>query len=350
MVSALFNGKIDAYVILSPVNRFYFTNFESSFGAVVLTPFDRLFFTDPRYEGAAASALTGFKIMRTTGGDLYKDIAAELSRLKIKSVGYEDNFITVSAFKAFKAAFADYKQTAASAQIDALRLVKSTAEIANIAEAQRAAERALKKVLPLLKPGITERELSAELTFEALTEGAEKTAFDTIVAFGENSAVPHHAPTNRKFEKNDIVLIDFGAKYNGYCSDMTRTFCLNADALPPELTLVHNIVSQAQDYALKNIKAGMTSREADSLAREYIRANGYEHAFTHSLGHGVGLQIHEAPRIAENGTDLLLDGMVVTVEPGIYVEGLGGVRIEDTVVIRDGGIENLTNFDKNLEL
>ncbi|MCL2255769.1 MAG: aminopeptidase P family protein, partial [Firmicutes bacterium] len=188
----------------------------------------------------------------------------------------------------------------------------------------------------------------AELIWESLRAGAEGMSFDPIVAYGENSAKPHHKPSDRRLEKNDIILIDFGVKHKGYCSDMTRTFSIGNVA--NELKVIYDVVLKSQEYALKHIKAGMTGHEADALAREYIKANGYGEKFGHSLGHGIGINVHEMPRVAEKSKCVLKEGMVITCEPGIYLEGLGGVRIEDMLTVTESGIINMTYFDKILEL
>ncbi len=349
MYENLFNGKTDAYIVFSPQNRFYFTDFRSSFGCLVLTENKKTFLTDSRYAGAAREKSDEFELVTVRGmSDAYQAIDKILKSAGVKTVGFEDKYLTVNEYKTLKNELSDFKLVYASAAFEALRMIKSAEEIAKITEAQRIAERALKKIMPLIKVGVTERELAAELAYEAVKEGADCMSFDTIFAFGENSAKPHHIPSAKKLEKNDIILIDYGVKYQGYCSDMTRSFFINDPN--PELASIHNIVCEAQNYALKHIKAGMTCHEADSLAREYIRANGYDKEFGHSLGHGVGLDIHEAPFVRENGQDVLQDGMVLTVEPGIYIDGLGGVRIEDMVVVRENGIENLTDFEKTLEI
>ncbi len=347
MYENLFSGAVDAYIIFNPVNRFYFTKFNSSFGCLILTKDEKIFLTDPRYDSAARQKIEGVKVITAAQKTLYALIKTELERLQVKSIGYEDKFLTVAEFKDFNEEFSGFKMVPVSENIEHIRLIKTQDEINKIAEAQNIAQKSLKKVIPFIKQGITERELAAELMFECFRNGAEDMSFQTIVAFGENSANPHHAVSSRRFEKNDVVLIDFGVKYQGYCSDMTRTFCLNEPR--DEIKKMHSLVLEAQSYALRNIKAGITAHEADSLAREYLKANGYGKEFSHTLGHGVGLEIHEQPRIGENSSELLLPGMVITIEPGVYSDGIGGVRIEDMVVIKENGVENLTNFDKELE-
>jgi Xaa-Pro aminopeptidase len=344
----MFSKKIDAYMIHSPANRCYFSGIDTSFGVIVLTEKEKTFFTDFRYESYANKSLADFNVVTVKPSELYDAIAKELKRLDAKTVGYEESFLTVGEFKEVKSALSDFTLKPSSDILRDKRAVKTEEEIAKIEYSQRIAEKALAKIIPLIKPGVTEREVSAELMFEMIRSGADMLAFENIVSFGECAADPHHKPSDKKLDKNELILIDFGARTNGYCSDMTRTFTLGTPH--DELQAIHGIVLEAQAYALKHIKAGMTGKEADSLAREYIRANGYVKEFGHSLGHGVGVEIHEEPRLSERSDTVLLPGMVVTVEPGIYIDGLGGVRIEDLVVVQEDGVRNLTNFNKNIYL
>lgn len=343
-VTKLFEDqKLDAYVILTDSNRFYFSQFDCSFGCVVLTKDVNVVMTDFRYEIAAREKLTDCEVRIVTYSKLYDEIASVLKKVGAKKVGYETN-ITVEEFTALKASLKEYTLKPATAQINNLRAVKSDWEIERIRSAQAIAEKALQKAISLIKTGMTERDLMAEINYEMAMNGADNYSFETIVAFGANTAMPHHVPDNTKLEKNHVILVDMGAKKDGYCSDMTRTFCLDE---PSELMVtVYNIVLEAQLYALKYIKAGMTGHEADSLAREIITANGYGKEFGHSLGHGVGVDIHECPRLGLNSKDILQPNTIVTVEPGIYIPDVGGVRIEDFVVVKENGIENLTTFDK----
>ncbi|MCL2862385.1 MAG: Xaa-Pro peptidase family protein [Firmicutes bacterium] len=343
-------NKIEALVAMSPENRFYLTDFPSSFGCAVLTEKEKIFITDTRYSEAAKAIQETFKIVTIKSGEkLHELLAGEFKRLGIENVGYEDSFMTVSSFKNLKDGLKDFKLKGISDYLSELRSIKTEEERQRIATAQEIAEEAFKKVRRNIKVGMSEREVYAELVWESLRTGADGMSFDPIVAFGENSAKPHHnQPTERRLEKKDIILIDFGVKHKGYCSDMTRTFSLGPVA--NELQVIYDIVLKAQEYALKHIKAGMTGHEADALAREYIKSNGYGEQFGHSLGHGIGINVHEMPRIADKSKCILKEGMVITCEPGIYLEGLGGVRIEDMVVVTESGIINMTYCDKILEL
>lgn len=348
MENELFENKIDAYVVLSEENRFYFTHFNTSFGCVIIGKKEKIFITDFRYETAARQHLPDFEIIITGYSDLYANVVEVLKKLKAKYVGYEENYITVAEFRNMKAALADFTLKPAGEYLERARSIKTEQELELIANAENVTQKALAKVIPLIKIGMTESELSAEIMFEMIRNGAQSLAFDNIVAFGENSAQPHHSSGNKKLEKNDLILIDIGAKVNGYCGDMTRTFTLGEPN--SQLTSIYDIVLGAQNYALKNIKAGMTCHEVDSLAREYIAANGYANEFGHSLGHGIGINVHEVPRVGKNSPQVLEENMVISVEPGIYISGLGGVRIEDLVIVKKDGVVNLTPFEKKLNL
>lgn len=348
-MNSLFNEKIDCYLIFSPSNRFYFTKFKSTFGCVLLTPTEKVFFTDSRYFLSAQNNIKGFNIVCVNPKDLYIEINEWIKKLKCKNIGYEEKYLTGYDIRILRKFLKGLSLRSGSFYLENIRMIKTEEEINFIKDAQIISERTLSRVIELIKIGMSEKEVSNLITIEALKHGADCMSFDTIVAFGKNTAVPHHSPSsNTRLEKNDLILIDFGAKYNGYCSDMTRTFCLNNPK--EELELIHNIVLSAQQYALKYIKAGMTCHEADSLAREYIKANGYDKNFTHSLGHGLGIDIHEMPRLTEHNNFELKENMVISVEPGIYIENIGGVRIEDIVVIKKDGIINLTNFNKSLDI
>lgn len=344
----MFDNNIDTLLVLSQVNRFYFSKVETSFGCVILHEDKKLFLTDFRYYSYVLKELSDWEVILTTGDNFYEDISSELTRINAECVGFEDRSLSVDEFGRLKSACSAFHFEPASAYIAAKRAIKTEEEIQKIAAAQFAAQKALSKVIPLIKPGITEKEVAANLVYEMQMLGAEGASFETIVAFADGSAVPHHKTSKRKLEKNDIVLIDMGARLDGYCSDMTRTFCVGTPK--EELIKIHKIVLEAQEYALANIKAGITGHEADSYAREYITSHGYGKQFGHSLGHGVGLEIHEFPRLKQMSDVVLEPNMIVTIEPGIYVDGLGGVRIEDLAIVKEDGLLNLTNFDKNINL
>ncbi len=345
MYGSLFE-KADAVVVFGGSNRAYFTETETSFGCVLLTPDTKTFYTDFRYALVAEKNAAGaYEVVVTSPEKLDGLLADKLASLGAKSVGYEEDVLTVARFKELKKALAGFTLRPMSSALSAVRTVKTEAEIAHIKKAQSITEHVLSAVLPLLKVGVSEREISAELTYRFLRLGADGLAFDNIVAFGENSSDCHHTAGDRKLDRGDIVLFDIGAKAEGYCSDMTRTFVFGEPTA--RMTEIYDLVLTAQQNVLKFLKAGMTGREADSIAREYFRANGFEREFGHSLGHGVGIDIHESPRLSPNNYEELPENCVVTVEPGLYTEKFG-VRIEDMVVVKKDGIENLTNFAKSI--
>lgn len=223
-------------------------------------------------------------------------------------------------------------------------LVKNQDEIEIMIKAQEITDSVFGEILGLIKADMTEIELAKLIDDEIFSNGCEL-AFDTIVAFGENSAEMHHEPTIRTLKKNDIILFDLGAKYQGYCSDMSRTVFFGTPS--EHFVEIYDLVLNAQTLALNSICAGMSGKQADALAREYLTANGYGAEFCHTLGHGVGQEIHEQPRLGPKDDTILLENMVVTVEPGLYIAGFGGVRIEDMVIVKNGGVINLTKTHKN---
>lgn len=339
------NNKLDAIVVTDVSNRFYFTRFETSFGAVVIGKDKSYFVTDFRYESEALEKVRDFEIVITTYSEFYSKIAEILSSMGAVHVGYGEKMF-IDEFAELKAGLKGFKLKPVEALLQQKRAIKTDEEISFIKTAQQIAEGALRRAMSHVKAGVTERELMASINYEMVIGGAEKYSFETIVSFGANAAQPHHHPGDKKLDKNELILVDMGAKYNGYCSDMTRTFCLGNPG--SELLSVYNIVKEAQEYAIKNIKAGMTCHDADALAREYITANGYGDNFGHSFGHGVGVDIHEDPRVGKNSETVLLPNMVITAEPGIYIPGLGGVRIEDMLVVGENGVTDITSYDKKL--
>ena len=345
----VFEKNIDAYVLFDKAHRKYFLGVDTSFGAVIISKTDKVFVTDFRYEAYAKDVLgDSCEVITSTSGNFFATIASALGKLGASKIGYDETKMTVDNYDGLKKALSGISLYKCSEAVFVRRAVKTDDEVAKITEAQRIAEKALKKTMPLIKPGVTEREVMAELVYASLACGADNMSFDPIIAFGANSARPHHNPSDKRLEKNDIILIDFGVKLDGYCSDMTRSFCLGDP--DPKLAGIHGVVESALNYAIAHIKPGMTGHEADSLARELIRANGYDAEFGHGLGHGVGLDIHEMPRVGVGSDTVLREGMVITIEPGIYLEGVGGVRIEQMAVITSDGCRVLTDFDTSIDL
>lgn len=320
----------DALFLECDFLRRYLTGFYSTDGYVLLTAEECLFFADLRYFEAAEKRLRGSFVKVAEGGYGNALEAAKAYR----KLGVPYPFVSVSALKLYER---DGHETVDC--MPALRramLVKSEEEIARIRKACEIAEDGFLRLLPELKEGITESEAAALLEYHMRKLGASGVSFETICAFGENGSVPHYETGSRKLRFGDPVLIDFGCKYEGYCSDITRTFLFGDDGKHEEFKAIHAEVLAAHELVKEKVVAGMTGREADAVARDYLRGKGLAEYFTHSLGHGIGLQIHEYPTIAPRGEEVLADGMVFSDEPGVYIAGKLGVRIEDSVYLKDG--------------
>jgi Xaa-Pro aminopeptidase len=262
-----------------------------------------------------------------------------------RKTGFESGALAFAAYEKLNAR-ADGNLVAVEGMPEKLRAVKDDTETGWIAEAARITDEVFSRIIRELGPGMTEVEAAARIDYLLMTCSGDQSAFRTIVAAGERGALPHAHPSERKLEEGDLVTLDFGAVHRCYCADMTRTVVVGEPT--DRQREVYGIVLSAQQAALDGIKAGMTGKEADSLARDYITERGYGDEFGHGLGHGLGLEVHEAPRLAQKNEDVLVPGMVVTVEPGIYIPGWGGIRIEDDVVIEEGGCRNLTSSEKKL--
>jgi len=348
MPDTLRENENSALLILSPENRRYLTGMKTSFGAVLAAGNNEIwFFTDFRYALSAKSLSEkkGFHFIEADSISLYDKINALIESLGIKRLFIEDNFISYALFKKLsrelKAELFSYEGI-----IDEIRYIKTPEEIALIKESQLIAEKSLKNTLDILKPGITEKEGAAYLTYELLKNGSENGEFGIIFASGENSAIPHAVPGERRIQKGDFILIDFGAIYEGYYSDITRTVAIGEPA--DKMRMIYEIVLKANKSAVKEIKPGAACKDIDKKAREIITQAGYGKYFGHNLGHGLGLKIHEEPKLSPASSRILDKGNAVTVEPGIYLPGEFGVRIEDLICVTEKGYENLTSFPSEL--
>lgn len=268
-----------------------------------------------------------------------------MKKLGIKKLGFEQDHVTYSSHKAFNEAV-QAELVPVSGLLEKIRLIKTDAEIKILKVAADIADAAYKHILEFIRPGISELDVSNELEFFMRKAGATSSSFDIIVASGKRSALPHGVATDKIIEKGDFVTLDYGAYYNGYVSDITRTLAVGE----PEAKLkeIYEIVYEAQRLGMEGIKPGMTGKEADALTRDYISEKGYGEYFGHSTGHGIGLEVHEGPALSYKSDTKLEPGMIVTVEPGIYIPELGGVRIEDDTIITKDGNETLTHSTKEL--
>lgn len=348
----------EALLVSNRSNVRYLSGFSGSAGMVLVRPDDTVLVTDGRYAAQAERevAASGAPVrVAALWASQQLDLLGELVK-GVGRVGVEADHVSWAAATAWSEGWAkDVELVATSGVVEGLREGKDAGEIARVAAAAAVADAALAAVAPMLAgltpggPGhLTEVELAVALDSEMRRLGAEGPAFETIVASGPNGAEPHHHPAARKIEPGDLVTVDFGARVDGYCSDMTRTVVAGEAAPAPELRRVAAVVLASQDAGLSAVRAGVAAVEVDRACREVIEAAGFGELFVHRTGHGVGLDVHEPPWLGGPSEDILSCGQVVTVEPGVYVPGLGGARTEDTVVVTEAGCEILTKTPKEV--
>jgi Xaa-Pro aminopeptidase len=337
--------KLDALLVTKLHNVRYLTGFTGSNGAVLLSRNKAaILFTDPRYTVQSQQQVNCS--IRIAKGGLTKAILHEIDRAAVRRVGFEQDHLTVAQFEAFGKSLPVRAQLVpTSGLIDRLRMIKDADEIERIRASCITNSRALDAALKRLRIGMRESELSAEIDYQNRKLGAEAPAFDTIVAAGERSALPHAHPGPSKIGPG-ILLIDMGAFRDGYASDMTRMVHLGPAT--PKYKRAYGAVLEAQLAAVDAVKPGVTTSSIDRAARSTLKRYGLDREFIHSTGHGLGLEIHEAPRVGQKDKTTLEAGMTITIEPGVYVEGWGGIRIEDTVLVTAGGCEILTPTPKAL--
>ncbi len=337
--------KCDAVLITSPHNLRYFSSFSGGEGYCLLAKNLKVIIVDSRYTVAAKEECKGFEVIEYFGGKLFDILNNIIIENSIKILGFEDKALTVNEYNLFKDKL-DVELLCIESDLDIMRSVKTDAEIELIKKAEEIGDISFKNVIPLVKVGMTENELAAEIEYQMRKLGAIGPSFSTIAVSGKKTVMPHGIPDSKKIEKGDMITLDFGCIYNGYCSDMTRNLCMGEPTKKQKE--VYDIVLKAQLSGLSAIKAGVTGKEADKAARDVIENAGYGAYFGHSLGHGVGLMIHELPNLSPRSDTVLLKNTVVSCEPGIYIEGEFGVRIEDLVVVKKDGIINLTSSTKEL--
>lgn len=336
--------NIDGFLITNEFNRRYMTGFTGTAGVAIVSKDDAVFITDFRYTEQAKKQVKDFRIIQHEGV-LAKEVAKQTEQLGIKTIGFEKDTMTYGMFETYKNLIKS-DLVPVSGVIEKIRLIKTEQEINIIKVACEIADHAFTHILGFIKPGLTELEVSNELEFFMRKQGATASSFDTIVASGVRSALPHGVATDKVIEKGDLVTLDFGALYNGYVSDITRTIAVGEPS--DQLKEMYDIVLQSQLLAVKQVGPGMTGIQADSIARDYLTSKGYGEAFGHSTGHGIGLEVHEGPALSFRSDTVLQPNMVLTIEPGIYLPGIGGVRIEDDIVITETGNEKLTHSKKEL--
>jgi Xaa-Pro aminopeptidase len=341
----------DALLVTKPVNVRYLCGYSGSNGQLIIGAED-VFFTDPRYEEQSSREVPDVRreIYRTSAeaigesAGMFATLASVTSAMKIRRLGVEAGHMTLGIARDVREALGAVDLVETTGEVEDLRLIKDEHEIAALRRACRAADDALGRLLGRLSEGMTEIEAAAILEYEMRQAGSEGLSFDTIAAFGELAAEPHHRPTTRALKRGDMIKLDFGATAEGYHSDMTRTIFFGTPS--DEMAEIYAMVRGSQQAGLDAVRAGAPCGDVDAAARGYLQARGYD--FGHGTGHGLGLEIHEAPPVRTGATMLMEPGMVLTVEPGIYIPGTGGVRIEDSVVVLQDGCDILTGSTKEL--
>ena len=336
---------LDAILVQSPVNRRFLSGFTGTAGSLLITGSKSIILTDFRYACQAERQCRGFAVTECRE-NFWDSLNSLVREYQVTKLGFEDGFVTHRQYMQMKEKLECIELVPLGEELNLLRAVKDQEEMEMMRTAARISEKALDHVLPMIRPGVTEREISKELEIFMIRAGCAGPAFDFIVASGWRSAMPHGVATDKKIERGDFVTIDFGGIYEGYCSDMTRTFVVGICS--PKQKEIYETVLDAQLAALEQIRARIRGCDADGTARRVIEKAGYGECFGHGLGHGVGLEVHEAPVLGPRSETVLEPGMAVTVEPGIYIKGFGGVRIEDLVIVKDDGVENLNSFPKEL--
>jgi Xaa-Pro aminopeptidase len=321
--------------------------FTGSNGLLVLHPAGNHFVTDGRYETQAGQEVVGATVHVARNG-LWEYVAAAGLLDGDETVQVQAEYLTLADLNKLRQLFPTLQVAPVERMLDVAVACKTPDEVARIQAAQRLSEAVLAEVLAGLRPGLTERAVAAEIVYGHLRRGAERMSFDPIVASGPNSALPHARPTDRVLCPGDVVLLDFGCFLDGYASDMTRMAVLGEPT--PEVLEVYQVVQMAQEQAIGAARAGMTTKALDAVAREVITAAGYGEAFPHSLGHGVGLQIHEWPSVSWRTEDILPENAVITIEPGVYLPGRFGIRIEDLVLLKPDGCVRLTAVSNELQV
>jgi len=335
---------VDAFLVLRPENRYYLTGFTGTAGAVVITPQEVYFLADFRYFEQAQQQCPHCRVILFKDS-LFDALAELLPARGVTGLGCEDDFLTYRQYTSLQEKLNGVTLTPLHGVVEKIRQVKDATEIERLARAVALADRAFTYICSFLRPGRTEKETALELEFYMRRQGASGTAFETIMASGPRGAMPHGTATDRVLQPGDLLTIDFGCRLDGYNSDTTRTVIIGRSPDPRQQE-IYRIVLEAQKAGIQAVKAGVKASEVDRAAREIIEGYGYGDNFGHGTGHGVGLAIHEEPSLSRRDETVLEPGMVVTVEPGVYLPGWGGVRIEDMVVVEEAGCRILTRAPK----
>lgn len=346
-LAGLFDESIvDSLVVTNPANWFYLTGFTGESGALVISKRGTTLITDGRFVVQAKEEITGVRV-REQKGSVFESAVQTLREAKARRVGFDAVHMTVSQLQgARKASKGRLEWVPAPGMVETLRARKDAVELAQMRKAAILAGEIVEIGISLLKPGVCEREVGAEIEYQMRKRGASGPAFETIVAFGSRAALPHARPTGKRLRKNELVVLDLGVILGHYCSDITRTVFVGR--APKRIQTWYKAVLEAQGAAISAVKEGVSCGEVDAAARRVLEGHGLGHLFVHSTGHGLGLEVHEDPRVAKGQSRRLEPGNVITIEPGVYAEGIGGIRIEDDVAVHAGRTEVLTRAPRDL--
>ena len=345
LLSQMAKQRLASMLVINPKHWYYLTGFTGESGALVISRRGTLFITDGRFLAQARQETSGLRVL-LQNGSLLSTTGDFLKQQGGGRVGFAASQVTVAQFRALrKAAGRRVRWVAADGQVETLRARKTAGEISQMRRAALLAGEVLEGALKLLKPGVREMEIGAEIDYQMKRRGASGPAFETIVAFGERSAFPHARPTSKRLKKNELVVLDLGAILAHYCSDITRTVFFGRAS--SRVRQWYRAVQEAQAAATSAVNAGARTGDVDAAARRVLAAHRLDRYFVHSTGHGLGLEVHEEPRLARGQKQVLASGNVVTVEPGVYVPGIGGIRIEDDVVVREDRTEVLTRVPRD---
>lgn len=346
LATSLSDDKIDALLITSTPNWYYLTGFTGESGALIFSRKGATLITDGRFMVQGRAEMSGVRIHQQQGS-LSGSVGQFLKDSKYRRVGFDPTQVTVSQLHSLrKAAGTGVRWGATPGRVESLRMLKDAAELAQMRRAAILAGEVVQSAIGLLKPGIREFEVAAEIEYQMRKRGASGPAFETIVAFGERAALPHARPTAKRLRKNELVVLDLGAILGHYCSDITRTVYVGR--APKRIRIWYQAVLEAQGAAISAAKSGAACMDVDGAARQVLAGYRLEHLFVHSTGHGLGLEVHEDPRVAKGQNRRLEPGNVITIEPGVYSAGIGGIRIEDDVAIHADRTEVLTRAPRDL--
>lgn len=340
----LTTNNIDAMLLYSPENRFWYSDFISTLGYLLISKNHANLLLDGRYITEGKEKAKNVNCLQFS--NVFTLLKTLVTTQNIKKVGFEAEYITVAQLATWKQEIKNVEFVPIA--VNTLRMIKDEMEVARLTKACAIADLALQEILNFIKPGVSEKDVEDVILRSFTKNGATKASFDTIVASGKRGAMPHGKASDKKINNNELITCDFGCIYEGFCSDMTRTFAIGE--VDTELIKIHEIVKAAQMSGIKAIKPGIAIGEIDKICRDYIKEKGYEQYFSHGTGHGLGIEIHEAPWVIKNEATILVPGMVITVEPGIYIPNLGGVRIEDDILVTRDGYQILTKSSREINI